>query len=252
MLYIVTYGTEEAQMYFLRKSATVYGLTIHNLAKHKRWDGYQDKLWGIRDWIASRSFKEEDRILFVDAYDVLMAGPVEEIWSAYRECGSPQLLVAAEKNCFPYPDMADDFPEVNSPYRYLNSGGFMGTPSAILEAINWMEDDLVKEICRVSTDQGYVVRYYLEFYKEKNIVLDVDCRLFNCMIKVRWDTELEFKKGRYYNCVTQTYPCVLHFNGGTYSTADHNNVMVNMLTFMENKADGDLKTILQPPDKDDN
>lgn len=248
MLYIVTYGTDDGKLYFLRRSAALYGVQVENLAAGRTdWAGYQDKLWGVRQWILGRSFEAEDRIMFVDAYDVLLSGGEEDIWRGYRAYNSPDLLIAAEKNSFPFADVADDYPEVDTAYRFLNSGGFIGTAAAILKMINWIEDDdVVREICRTATDQGYVVRYYLEQGGVDNIKLDTHCLVFNCMWGVRWDKEVGFENGRFVNKVTLSKPAVLHFNGGTYWTKDHNNVMLSMVEKMEMRGSGGLVGVEQP------
>ena len=249
MLYIVTYGTDDGKLYFLRRSALLWGVQVENLGLGKKeWAGYQDKLWGVREWIQGRSFEPEDRIMFVDAYDVLLNGGEEDIWRGYQAYQCPDLLVAAEKNSYPFADMADDYPEVDTEYRYLNSGGFIGTPAAILKMINWIEDDdVVREICRTATDQGYVVRYYLEEGREKDgVQLDTRCLVFNCMWGVRWDKEVQFDNGRLVNTVTLSKPPVLHFNGGTYWTKDHSNVMLTMVEKMEVRGSGKLVGVEQP------
>lgn len=239
-LYILTYGTEEAQLYYLRRSAGLSGVKVINVATGKKWDNYQDKLFGVRDWIQQHGpFGEGDLIMFVDAYDVLLCGGIEDMRAAYEEYGSPELLLATEKNCFPVPDIADDYPVVESEYRFINSGGYIGTAAGILKMINWMEESEVAGICVGMGDQGYVIRYYFE--GGADIKLDTKCLLFNCMYQVAWDKFLKFEKGKWVNLETMTKPSVLHFNGGSYLTKNNSNIMGRMVEIMELGRDAGLE-----------
>ena len=44
--------------------------------------------------------------------------------------------------------------------------------------------------------------------------------------------ELDFREGRLYNKVLNTYPCFVHFNGGTWQTNKKENIMPTFVELM--------------------
>ena len=88
-------------------------------------------------------------ILFADASDVVYLADLQEVSQRFhetlREHGERVVLVAAERNCWPYmvkdkeripggSSRCAEFPSKNSTFMYLNSGAYIGK----LEAIRYM------------------------------------------------------------------------------------------------------------------
>lgn len=110
-----------------------------------------------RDWLErklrSGVLKPNDMLVFIDAYDVLYNGGKRDILAGWRRAGSPDILFSAERFCWPDADLAARFASVSeSPYKYLNSGTFMGTDGALAAALRdpTFEDLLVLQVHRVS------------------------------------------------------------------------------------------------------
>lgn len=56
------------------------------------------------------------------SYDVILAGSPSELLKKFVQSGS-QLLFSAESFCWPEWGLAEQYPEVGSGKRFLNSGG---------------------------------------------------------------------------------------------------------------------------------
>ena len=116
--------------------------------------GGAQKIIYLRDEIKGWKNLQDTIIMFTDSYDVMFNGTPMEIIKRFREMNTP-LLFSAEKTCWPDEDISDAYPIVESDYRFLNSGGFIGYGDHIIKMIN-------TEIDVEEDDQRFYSRYFLE------------------------------------------------------------------------------------------
>ena len=90
--------------------------------------------------------------------------------------------------------------------------------------LNWKNNDELNTICQNGTDQSYLIEYYLANIMNKNMKLDIYCKVFQNMHWVSWDSFI-FKNGVIYNTIMDVEPCFIHFNGGTWQTNSRENIM---------------------------
>lgn len=155
-----------------------------------------------------------DLILFTDATDCFMLpGTTEyEIVAAFERSGG-DILMSAEPHLYP-PWLHDEYeaifpkrPEVRTPFRCPNIGGWLGKRDAVLRYLEWCRDNY-GEITHEGQARGIMAYMDGRF----NIRLDTQCSVFQCMSggaggMVEWD-------GRFlHNKMTDSYPCFVHFNG---------------------------------------
>lgn len=157
-------------------------------------------------------------VLFIDGYDVLFGASIDEMVLKYqtmlRQQPAKPLIFGAEMYCWPDEHKIPYYPPPSSesatpsPYRYLNSGTFMGPVSALLDILRPMINTVT-----VNTDDQ---RFYTDIYLTGTspIRLDTQCNLFQCLAidmkkHVAWDPELE----RFANTYTGAYPAIFHGNG---------------------------------------
>ena len=76
----------------------------------------------LRDYV--NTLPDNDVVLFTDAYDVFYADNLETITERYLSFNT-KAVFSAELYCYPDDSIANEFPESNTPYRYLNSGTFI-------------------------------------------------------------------------------------------------------------------------------
>jgi len=220
MLHIFTFATDIMKATYLNQTSKFHGVSI-NYILAKTWTGYVDKIKYMKKAIADIS--PEDIVCFIDAYDVLVNASEADIMHQFKSYNC-DLLIGAELNCYPenYKQQFDDL-KSSSLYKYINSGGYIGYNNAIKEMLFWKNEDDLKLICNKGTDQAYVIEYYLE-NTAKSIQLDIQCRFIQNMYWYDWK-EFVITNGQFYNTIMESFPCFIHFNGGSFYTSTRNNIM---------------------------
>ena len=143
------------------------------------------------------SLPDHDVVLFTDAYDVFFTRDLDTIvgrFLGYKH----EIVFSAEKSL--WPDQSLRFPPSHTPYRYLNSGTFIGRVGELRRLFSDIIDD-------ADDDQLYVQKRYLS--GRYDIKLDVGCYIFQTHDEAAMVTD----KGLF-NPVTSCYPAVYHGNGG--------------------------------------
>lgn len=172
-------------------------------------------------------------VLFTDGYDTFFFAGETEILNKFIEFKT-DLLFSAETGCYPDYSLSSYYPKTISPYRFLNSGGFIGKAGIIKEFIS---DGLLYGDEKFPYSNQYLwTLCYLQ--NQKSIKLDTLCSIF-CTLsqeviqdpsestvandhKVYADKLYDWFKetfilrnGRIYNRITNTWPSILHFNGNS-------------------------------------
>lgn len=154
--------------------------------------------------------------LWTDGFDSFMCQPLHAIAREHAAMGSPEIILSAEKNCFPDATLAKLYPLQDSPWEFVCAGGWLVEISA---RVCGVFDQLCAE--ESPEDQLTWARAYVNGFVGGMATLDVGCRIFQTM----WGTS-EFDEvtvtpkinGDVVNHVTGSHPCVIHFNG---SGPDH-------------------------------
>jgi hypothetical protein len=215
---VYTFYTDETRLDYLKESALINSMEIRYLNK-SRWHGYVDKIIAIDNII--KTHLDDDIICFIDAYDVLVNQNLEYLLENFKNFNC-DLLMGAELNCYPM-KYKDNYPFINSKYKYVNSGGYIGYKYALQDLFIWKSYDIIYEICSDGGDQSYFTEYFISKHSDK-IRLDTECIIFQNMYLVNWD-ELSFENGKLYNKILNKKPCFIHFNGGTWQQHNLENIM---------------------------
>ena len=150
-------------------------------------------------------------LLFTDSYDVLINSTENTILNRYYDAMTKYnkhncVLFSAEKACWPDISLACKYPNNNSPYLYLNSGGFIGSAHNIYS--------LIREatISNTDDDQLFFTNIYLNDKLKERITLDYNCYLFQTLSDSILDIAFH---GQHIirNIQFNTYPLVIHGNG---------------------------------------
>ena len=210
--HIITVGTDESKMWGLEQSAKRHGTTYLNLGQGVEWGGGTMEGQGgghkinlVRSHI--QSLPDEDLVLFVDGYDVLFTDNIHTIKERFEgfDC---DVLFAAEKSCWPEPTIAPQFPMTPSPYKYLNSGVYMGK----VARLNHFFSEVV---ANNQDDQLWMQKRYLGA-NGLNVKLDYEGYVFQC------DDEVSFDGKQISNGMC--CPCIYHGNGGDDAKARFNSL----------------------------
>ena len=207
----VTVGTDEWKCKKLYESARQNNINTINLGKGIVWEGgNMNKSGGghkvnlLREYISM--LPDHDVLFFSDAYDIILCTSLDEITGRYLEF-KHDIIFSSERFCWPDEELATEIiatnktiePYNDTPYKYLNSGMFIGKVKHIKK--------LLSEIPNDSDDQLYYQKEYIS--KRHDIVLDLEGYIFTCH-----DPKVTIQQEQLYNPVTKCYSCVYHGNGG--------------------------------------
>ncbi len=222
---VLSVGTDPAHPGLLRfvDSCATQRVPVRVLGRNRPWQGgdmangpgggqkvnlLKEELRGLRE-ILPEIFANL-LILFTDGYDVCMVAPVEEILSKYRAF-ERQIVFSSEVCCWPDDDLATQYPLApgGSPFRYLNSGGFMGPAADIFNLL------LPETIRDEDDDQRYYTSLFLNPRStdaHQGVALDYRCEIFQTLNHVAAG-QVAFSTHRAENRLFHTHPCVIHANG---------------------------------------
>jgi len=216
---LTTYATDASAA----KLANLNCHSIINLAPPgKPWGGFKDKLVGMKRFLDGLS--PRDVVCFTDAYDAIcLSDDVDEIHEKFL-AAEADVLFSAETSCFPWAHTSHLYNYTPTPYRYLNSGGYIGYVWALRLVLGY---DMSQTPC----DQGYFTYVYLNHINppppgtpgapvpgagappEYRFKLDHECRLFQTAYAIPWTHFSVGEDGRFANVKQNTRPCWIHFNG---------------------------------------
>lgn len=162
----------------------------------------------IKSWANSYA-GDATHMLYTDAFDTLaLAGPdeVEQKLLKIRFESECRMLISAEKNCYPHPERAIDYPNPGTPWKYVNGGGWI----AEIEYFKYL---CSKENLNPSShDQVWLMEAYLNNRDE--IKLDSNCEIFQT-IAFSYKEEWSQQGNRLVNVALNTIPVFFHGNGHT-------------------------------------
>lgn len=193
---------------------TVLGYGDPRFVTHRYIGGVDSgmKVEHVRNALAA--LPETDVVLFTDAFDVIAVRPLGEELLAAFESFRADVVVSAEKNCYPDATRASDYPlaDRSRTYPYLNSGGYMGR----VWALRWLMHSHYWRLRE--SDQRFFTSLYLRHAQlgcGPDIVIDHEARIFQTMNVdgpqlVRRDGPRE---APFVNSVTGSRPFFLHFAG---------------------------------------
>lgn len=193
---------------------------------NETWGGKWDGLGTKAKWLY-RAIKEgvinTEYLIFCDCWDLVFAKPPSELFANYLKYFEAELVISAEKNCFPT-DLKDEYDKLpyKGKYKYLNSGMIVGKTSAMLKVLEAMDLDNVPDDYR--GEDGNMVHIndqllYMQVFLQQPVYIQLDHLqiLCNTLHDVELK-ELEFiEGGGIINKSTESQPCSFHANGGAKS-----------------------------------
>lgn len=212
---VATENNEPLQRFM--RSCEIYNNPYKILGLGKQWKGGNlekgpgggQKINLLKEELLSWSIEklENTIVLFTDSYDVIINSNKDEILSKYNNKDNKEqpILFSAERFCWPDKNLESFYPKTSSPYKFLNSGGFIGKAINILSIIN------NKNIKDNEDEQLYFTKIFLE---NNNLInLDYKCQIFQTLNGSKNDINIIYEKSRLYNKITNESPCVIHGNG---------------------------------------
>ena len=209
LVFTCDYPTPAADITLLRRSCDLYDIPLATYGEGS-WPGYaQGKIVAARQFLESRT---EPFAMFVDGRDVIILDRAERILDQYQRIGS-EIVISAEKTCWPDATLASHYPYPkppyhNSPWRFINAGGWIGERKALIKALAaageysgaWPNDD-----------QRCWTEFFLYMGGRQIMTIDAGCQIFQSM----GGTNSHELGPTGENLITHKTPKVVHFNGRT-------------------------------------
>ena len=218
----ITVGTDYKKTKKLVDSVQHWGYNVKNIGAGVEWHGTDmsgpgggQKVNLLRT--ALLDMKPNDVVMFTDAYDVFVNASLSDITRRYLDMKA-DIVFAAEKTIWPDDSIADQFPEADTAYKYLNSGCFIGTVKAIQELIR-------PDVLDNDDDQLYYQKRYLNIgfgdARPHNLRIALDTEQY---IFATYDNCVAINNKQIYNPETYCYATVFHGNGGDEAKTHFNNL----------------------------
>ena len=188
----------------LRQSCADHGIELHEYGVGRPWPGMC--VGKITEPLAFLKTRTEKYALFTDGEDSFIVNDEDHIIGEFEANVSRwrPILISAEKNCYPDPELAEQYPESPTPWKYINAGGWMGKREALIMALGELQDS---PFFGVSDDQLCWHHWFLRYRYLAD--LDSGCEVFQTMA----GTDEFIPPGM--NTLTLSCPSVIHFNGRT-------------------------------------
>ncbi|MDB6081593.1 MAG: hypothetical protein JWO53_865 [Chlamydiia bacterium] len=188
----------------LIESGRQNGISVKALGVGLPFRGLAEKFIHVRQYLQTLS--DQDLLLFVDAYDVLIIDSTERVLQKFLQMKTP-CVVSAEKFCYPDEVVSTQYPHVATSFKYLCSGAYRGYVGYLKELIDGLLPFSPQE-----DDQRLMTRDYLADLKK--YTLDTQCEIFLNIFNMS-SQELEIDRDhRTVRCIeTNSYPCVIHGHG---------------------------------------
>ena len=207
----ITIGTDESKTTKIIASGIQNGIKFKNIGAGVEWNGGSMKSTGggqkinlVREYI--KDLPDHDVLFFCDGYDTFVVSELDEIIRRYLDF-SHSIVFASERICWPNEELASEIiktnkgitPYTDTPYKFLNSGLFVGTVKELRSILQDVDD--------ASDDQLYYQEAYLSGHYD--MALDLECYIFQCS-----DPVVTVKEEQMFNPITRCFNCVYHGNGG--------------------------------------
>lgn len=196
-LKILTTTSNRARTRQLERSLILQGYDYH-IIEHA-WTGFLGKLHETYAYL--KSLKGYTHFLYTDAWDTVAMEKIDKVPDG--------LLISAERACYPHPELASKYPANDSPWKYVNGGGWCGEIAAFLKLYE------SKIPTTELNDQVWMTERFLSLHHEGWIQLDYGCTIFQTLAFCP-QSDFEIWHGTYlHNTVTKSLPFFIHGNGHT-------------------------------------
>jgi hypothetical protein len=199
-LLTVATDVSNKKLYDLMVSADRFGWNLEIIVTE--WKGFGTKL--IETYNHLKKNPQITEFIFVDAYDVIALSTPKEVIEKIKD--RTKMLISVEKNCWPKPELASQYPKTDSEWKYINSGSYYSPSKLFIDMVE------ANPPLYIDDDQLY---FSLEWLKNQSIaLLDYDCEVFQAYSFIA-DDDFGYENKRLQNLKTKSQPVLIHGNGKT-------------------------------------
>lgn len=204
-LHIVICATHDNEDYrVLTNSLDKNNYKYTTICWGKEWkgSGYGMRMQDTLDYINNSAY-DEDLILYLDGYDVMVVGELKELVEKFNKFNK-DIIFAAEKSL--WPDISIEWakliPQPHQSNPYLNAQ-FLGKAKEVKKMLKQAHKHLSAD------DQGEFTHYFLNH--QDTCDLDYNCDIFQCLNKTNVEKDFTINN-RVINKEFNTKPIVIHGN----------------------------------------
>ena len=198
----------------------ILGLNGNKYSMYSGGGGFKINI--LIDYLTNNKLDDDTILIVTDSFDVVFNDNIQNIINKYKKIvGSDtkeidtdnkyrgKILFTAEPGCWPDSSLENEYPVVDTKYKYLNSGGYIGYYIDICKILNIGSN--INKINELDDDQLYFTKKFLK--DKSNIVLDYNCEIFQILCNVEEDISLNIDRSIVNNKYTNTQPSIIHGNG---------------------------------------
>lgn len=202
--HIVTCASRETkELQQLITSAQFHGMEVEVLGIGIPYAGNSRKFRSYLEYLDT--VPENDIILFVDAYDVLILADEKTILETFHQMNAP-FVISVETYCWP-PELAKRYLSSPTLFKYINSGVYIGYAGYMK---NLFKD--LPVFYDYQSDQGVIARHY--FLHRDAYRLDYHNEISLCLFDVdEFSIILDKSTKKGFFKLANKYPCIFHWNG---------------------------------------
>lgn len=185
----------------------LFGVGVH-FVEHKQRVGL------LRDYLAAQPQLSETIYVCLDGADTLVNGTASQLVEKFLQ-HETRILISAERSfTHQFELFRERFDSIESPYRYVNAGTFMGFGDDLLRML---EEMLVIDTRMPANDQGLMGMWVHQKFDQPQLVkLDVGSEVF-WVTTCDWEAIVEAGSSE---CVTnpetRATPVIIHGIGGNH------------------------------------
>lgn len=156
-------------------TARVNDVEIELIGKSLDFVNLKQKLFVLSDWI--EECPSDEIVVCLDGFDVMVNRRLDGLEEYFNSLNTKVLISSEKTFTYQYGRYLDKFEAIESPYRYINSGTYMGTRDGLKEMLDKVL--LYGELDETTIDQGLVGMWVYENLDNPEIVkMDTECEVF--------------------------------------------------------------------------
>jgi hypothetical protein len=200
--------TAKSKAKYLLNTAKYFNINIELIGVGQTFTNFTNRLYILQDYL--KNINDNELVLVMDGYDTLFNNNLEYAINKFREKNT-RILISSEKiYTYQWEKFKYKFDNINSDYRYVNAGTYMGYTKDLKAMINELFE--IYKTYPTNIDQGLLgVWVYNNFENIQKVQLDINCDIFWVTSK-DWEVIKNLPKD-IINPTTNTKPFIIHNTG---------------------------------------
>ena len=195
---------------YLLNTANHFNVDLEFLGIGKTFSGFRQRLYILQEHL--KTLGENEIVIVMDGYDTLFNNNPQIALQSFLDKNT-RILISAEKMfTYQYSQFFDNYEKIESPYKYVNAGTYMGYAGDIAKMI-----EELFEIPYDAIDQGLIgIWAYDKLDDPYKVQLDINCDIFWVTSGDWYEIEkIAQEKTEIINPNTNTKPFVVHNTGNS-------------------------------------